>query len=509
VSVAPVLMEQTADRRRTSITRIALSFPVALGCLLIVLATATVRMRFDDPDMWWHLKTGQIIWTTHTIPNADIFSYTTHHQLYVDHEWLSQLLIYGAYKLGGYPGLMLWFCCLTSALLIAGYILCSLYAKNPKIALLGALTIWVFATMGLAIRPQMIGYLLLTFELLLIHLGRTRDRHWFFALPPLFAIWVNCHGSFFLGLLVAAAYLLSSFTPFRAGSLVSPKWAPDVRKTFSLMLVLSALVLFCNPIGFRLVLYPLDTLLHQPLGLSEVQEWQPLLLTDSRGVALLGVLTCIVLVVIVRQSELMWHELLLLAMGTWLAVSHRRMLFVFGILAAPVLSRLLSDFWDDFSLEKDRPVPNAILITTSLLIAVWIFPGQTALAKQVDQGSPVKAVQFIKSNNLSGPMLNDYVYGGYLIWAAPEHPVFVDGRADVFEWTGVLAELARWEKLESDPNLLLDKYQISFCLLSRHNPMATTMTLLKNWQIAYQDDDSVIFTRTAGSLSSNSSPTKN
>jgi hypothetical protein len=460
--------------------------------------------------MWWHLKTGQIISTTHTIPNADIFSYTTHHEAYVDHEWLSQLLIYGAYKAGGYPGLMLWLCCLTSALLIAGYILCSLYTKNPKIALLGALTVWIFATVSLAVRPQMIGYLLLTIELLFIHLGRTRDRRWFFALPPLFAVWVNCHGSFFLGLLVAAAYLLSSFTPFHAGSLFSPKWAPDARKTLSLMLALSVLALFCNPIGIKLILYPLNALLHQPIGLSQVEEWQPLQVTDSRGVALLGVLACIALVVIVRQSELMWHELLLLAMGTWLAVSHRRMLFVFGILAAPVLARLLSDFWDGFSLEKDRPVPNTILITASLLIAVWIFPGHADLAKQVDQSSPVKAVEFIKSNHLSGPMLNEYVYGGYLIWAAPEHPVFIDGRADVFDWTGVFAELSRWEHLESNPNQLLDKYQISFCLFSRHNQMVTVMSLLKNWQIVYQDDQSVIFTRTApGSLPSNSDPHKN
>jgi hypothetical protein len=29
--------------------------------------------------------------------------------------------------------------------------------------------------------------------------------------------------------------------------------------------------------------------------------------------------------------------------------------------------------------------------------------------------------------------LNGYIFGGYLIWAAAEDPVFVDGRADVFE----------------------------------------------------------------------------
>ena len=93
-------------------------------------------------------------------------------------------------------------------------------------------------------------------------------------------------------------------------------------------------------------------------------------------------MACIALVLIVRHSELMWHELLLLAMGTWLAVSHRRMLFVFGILVAPVLSRLLSDFWDGFSLEKDRPIPNTILIAASLLIAAWTFPNQQPSQKR-------------------------------------------------------------------------------------------------------------------------------
>ena len=68
-----------------------------LAGLLGVLAVLTVRSRFDDPDMWWHLKTGEIVWKTHTIPVADVFSYTTAHHALVPHEWLSQLLIYGAY----------------------------------------------------------------------------------------------------------------------------------------------------------------------------------------------------------------------------------------------------------------------------------------------------------------------------------------------------------------------------------------------------------------------------
>src|SRR6185437_982923 len=120
----------------------------------------------------------------------------------------SQLLIYGAYRFGGYPGLMLWLCFFTSALLTAGYYLCSLYSGNSKVGFLGAVTIWLFATIGLSVRPQMIGYLLLVVELLVIHLGRTRNPRWFFCMPPLFALWVNCHGSFFLGIIVAGVFLV-------------------------------------------------------------------------------------------------------------------------------------------------------------------------------------------------------------------------------------------------------------------------------------------------------------
>jgi hypothetical protein len=177
-----------------------------------------------------------------------------------------------------------------------------------------------------------------------------------------------------------------------------------------------------------------------------------------------------------------------------MALSHRRMLFVFGILAAPTLSRMLADLWENYDAEGDRPVLNACFIGVSLLVAVLGFPSRHVLAMDVEQDTPVKAVDFVKTHHVSGRMLNDYLYGGYLIWAAPEYPVFVDGRADVFEWTGVLGDFGRWALLQSDPRLLLDKYGIDFCLLSREAPMARVLPLL-GWNAIYSDNLSVIFTR--------------
>lgn len=466
-----------------------------VSSLLSVLAVLTVRSRFDDPDMWWHMKVGQIIWTTHRIPTTDTFSFTTHHHAWIPHEWLSQATIYAAYRFGGYSGLMLWLCLLTAALLIAGYALCSRYSGNAKVGFVGAMVIWFFATTGMAVRPQMIGYLLLILELLVIHLGRTRNARWFFCLPALFALWVNCHGSFFLGLVLGAVCLLCSYLNFEAGSLVCRRWDRRRRRMFGYALLFSVGALFLNPEGVKQVLYPLNTMLHQPVSLSIVQEWMAPPMNSVRGLGLLGVLGCIALLVIARRTELFWEEVVILSLGTWLAVSHSRMLFVFGIVAAPVLCRLLSDCWEGYEPAHDLPTANAMLIATSLAIMYWAFPNPRNLTAQVDAGSPVQAVEFIQAHRLSGNMLNEYVYGGYLIWAAPEHPVFVDGRGDVFEWAGVLQDLTRWETLQSDPKILLNKYHIGFCLLARSSPMTRVMQLLPGWQRVYSSEKSVIFVR--------------
>lgn len=474
--------------------RLIFSFPVVLASLLLPLTVLTLRSRFSDPDMWWHLKMGEIIWATHHIPTVDLFSYTARNHAWIPHEWLSQLTIYMAYRAGGYSGLMGWLCVLSAVLFIAGYVLCSIVSGNSKVALIGALVIWLFATSGLAIRPQMIGYLLLVVELLVLHLGKTRDARWFWVLPPLFALWVNCHGSFLIGIVIALITYGLSFAGFQTGSLISVKWVTRRRRHLAWSMVAAGIALLANPVGGRQILYPLDTMFHQHIGLTQVQEWQPLQITEPRALPFVVLLLCIFLLVLLRRSELQLQELVLLTLGIWMALSHQRMLFVFGILAAPILSRMLADLWDNYDAERDRPVLNACFIGAALVVTVLGFPSRHVLGMDVEQNTPVKAVSFLKTHHVYGRMLNDYVYGGYLIWAAPEYPVFVDGRSDVFEWTGVLGEFGRWATLQSDPRALLDKYKVDFCLLSRGAPMAQVLPLL-GWHAIYSDNLSVIFTR--------------
>ncbi len=469
-----------------------------IASLLAVLGVLTVRGRFDDPDLWWHLKYGQIIWTTHHIPTTDTLSWTTHHHATIPHEWLAQTLIYAAYRLAGYSGLMLWLCLASSALLIAGYALCSLYSGNAKVSFLGALAIWLFATSGLSIRPQLIGYILLILEMLLLHLGRARNPRWFLMLPPLFALWVNCHGSFFLGILLATVLLFTSYLNLRAGLLSASPWEPRRRRTLRMgppALAGRALPQSRRRPPGRL---PAPALLQsagqrrQCAGVAAPRTHRP-----ARAGTAGGRLRHCAPAHRPQVAAIRRRSCLLLALGTWLAMNHRRMVFVFGILAAPILCRLLADTWENYEAERDRPLPNLVLIVISLFVCCLAFPSRQSLAMQVAQQSPVKAVEFLQSHNLGSRMLNDYGYGGYLIWAAPQYPVFVDGRTDIFEWTGVLQDYGRWAMLQSPPHDLLDKYHIDFCLLEKNSPMAFVLPLMPDWKLVYSDDNSIIFQRTA------------
>jgi hypothetical protein len=475
--------------------RAIFSFPVVLGALLVLLTMFTIRSRFSDPDTWWHLKMGELIWNTHSIPSVDLFSFTAYGHPLVAQEWLSELMLYGVWRAGGYTGLMLWFCIVTSLLIIAAYVLCTLYSGNCKVAFLGGVTVWLFSTIGLAIRPHLIGYLLLICELIVLHLGRRRSVRWLWALPPLFALWVNFHSSFFFGLVVLGVVLSLSFVEFESGLLASERWPREERRMLAIASGLSVAALLLNPIGPKLLWYPLDTMFSQNVGRALVQEWQPLEFSDFRWIAQVGLAGAIILVPLIRITRLYVLELTFLALGLYLSLPHRRMLFLFGILAAPVISRLFAQAWDRYNPQRDNSTAAAVTLAFVVGVIALSFPSRRMLDQEVEKANPIKALQFLRTSGLTGPMLNEYVFGGYLIWAAPEHKVFVDGRSDVFEWTGVLAEYKDWSLLESDSKLLLDNYHIRVCLLSRTAPMTRVLPLLPGWKKVYSDDLAVIFAR--------------
>src|SRR5215208_5889761 len=130
----------------------SLPFSSVLMAGLVAIAFLTVSTRFHDPDLWFHLRLGELIWSTHTIPATETLSSTAYGHPWTAHEWLAQVSIYATYRTGGDAGLMLWLAGLTSLLLIVVYSLAYRCCDNALVSFLAAVCAWFFATSGLAIR---------------------------------------------------------------------------------------------------------------------------------------------------------------------------------------------------------------------------------------------------------------------------------------------------------------------------------------------------------------------
>src|SRR6185295_5343392 len=72
--------------------------------MLVIFAAAARPIK--DPDFYWHLKTGQYLLETRSIPSVDIFSSVKFGSEWVTHEWMSELFMYSVFKLSGYLGLI-------------------------------------------------------------------------------------------------------------------------------------------------------------------------------------------------------------------------------------------------------------------------------------------------------------------------------------------------------------------------------------------------------------------
>ena len=90
-------------------------------------------------------------------------------------------------------------------------------------------------------------------------------------------------------------------------------------------------------------------------------------------------------------------------------------------------------------------------------------------------------------------MVNSYNWGGYLIWALPDEPVFADGRTDVYDellldYVTVMYARPGWQDV-------LNRYGVRLALVERDSFLAAMLATQPEWRLAYSDDQAVICIR--------------
>jgi hypothetical protein len=516
---------------------------LVLACAAVVLL-ANFSHSMVDSDSWWHLKTGQYIVQHHRLPVPDPFAFTTDmgkpaypaepmvRRFNLTHEWLAEVIFYAAYAVGGFAGvvalrmLLLFTFCVLVGLLVYQRTKGFYWAVAASLAPVGVIAL--FATE----RPHIITYVLLCVTLLILE----RGRPWW-ALPPLFLFWSNCHGGYIMGWVALGGYCAQALTLRWRGRPIAGE------RRLYWVTACCVLASGLNPNGFR-VLQVLSSYSASHLQ-SNIFEWKP-----------------------TNYWEFSTFNVLLYSGALCLLWARRRARLVDWLFFAAFALAALSAVRNTFLLVIEAPIVIAVYFPWKrvaawagrcglLALSILIYPkegGASGWAKPLVFGAALAAVyflarrgrgriaeigvavvlayvayaqatarlsfqfaaeedwypkgaaEFLLAHHITGPMLNNYHHGGYLIWKLwPQERVFIDGRA--LNETA-FADAERMHLAETsdgkDPSQLLKDYGIEVILMSSFEFVsgapyslipALAMMPQTEWKLVYQDHVAMIFMR--------------
>jgi hypothetical protein len=469
------------------------SFPAMLGALLAGATFAVVRSFSVDPDMWWHIRTGELILSTHRWVTTDPYSYTAAGAPWMSCEWLGDVFFAVVYRLGGLRGLEVLLAVLASAVMLALYAFATLRSGNCKAAFLVSAVLLALATASFNLRPQMLGYLFLILTLIALELFRQGNQRAVWLLPILFLLWVNTHGSWIVGLGTVALYIVAGLMSFQIGSLEARRWTNAERLRLEIVLLLSLVAIPITPYGARLAGYPFTVASTLPISVANILEWQVMPFNLGGGKLFLVLLLGFFLAQVVFRFS--WHlaELLLFLFGTAMACLHLRFLLLFVPFFAPLAATMLARFLPAYNKHKDQYLLNLVLMAGVIIAVAHYFPSKADMGKKVAAQFPVQALEYMRAHSVPGPLFNSYGFGGYMIEAG--YKTFIDGRSELFEQTGVLGDYMHMTLVKPGALQVLRGYGIQSCLVQQDEPFATLLASSPDWNKVYSDAVSALYVK--------------
>lgn len=410
-----------------------------------------------DPDFGWHLRMGQLI-LDKGIPATDPFSYTMPHYPFVDHEWLTSVIIAFLYNSVGLSGLSIVF----AAAAYAAIVLQAVFIKTKWIFIpLMLSSLGLMAPLGL--RPQVFSWLL--FSVLITVL--LKDKLWLrfkYGLPLLILMWVNLHGSFPLGIIMIVIAVLVRAIQKKKISLID----------LSIVGFCIAMT-FVNPYKERIWLEIWNEVSDKSIYWS-FQEWLPAFFVLNYGFIVLFPLSIVLTLKFWKKLSLM--EKVYYVVFLLLAFSSNRHIPFWLLIALSLTAKQIEYLYQEVGQEKVRKrffIAYKIFFIIVLEIAISQFLAVLHKNKYSSLSIyPEKALRFLKTHESKGNIFAEYGWGGYLIWQYPQKKVFIDGRMAswrqniVFlgESSNALAEYEKVMNGEGSLKTILDRYNIDTVFLN-------------------------------------------
>jgi hypothetical protein len=451
-----------------------------LAALAVYALTLLSPAIFNDSDTFWHIRAGQWMIAHHRVLDHDIFSLPFAGRPWDTQEWLSEILMAGAFQLSGWSGVAILTAFATAA--TAGLLALYLSRHLDPVPCAVVLALALSCVMpDLLARPHILVLPVLTLWIagLAAAVDSRRPPHW--ILLPAMTLATNLHGSFIFGLALVLPFAVD-------GILVATQHRGRLAMQWCFFAAGSMAAALLNPRGVEGLLFPFA--LMKVKGLAAVGEWQALDLGTFNSVELAAAAALFFL--IWRGVRMSAVRIVVLLALLHLSILHARYGMFLGIVGAALIAQPLGAV-----LQRDPAASNppsnwrlsgagfaALLLACGALRILWpVQRGEAAIA-------PLAAFAAVPPSLAAQPVFNDYAFGGFLIWKGVRP--MVDSRAD-FYGDAWLKEYSR--AVEGDPTAtdrLFRKYKVAWSLLKASDPLVAELDRRPGWHRLYTDRYAVV-----------------
>jgi hypothetical protein len=471
--------------------------------MMLVYSSALYFFSFivADPDLWGHITFGREIWALKAIPRFDIYSYTAYGADWINHEWLSEILLYLVFNIFGSPGLLI------GKILIGLVVISSItyICFNRKVSCLsygviGTASVFIISP-GFMLRPHLLTLLFASIFYVVIYFYLEKRRNILWCLPLLMIIWVNSHGGFIIGAGILPVILVLEFVDCH----LKKKDKSHLKGLLAWAFVTEASILI-NPYGYNLLLFIYDTITLP----HNITEWESVTLFDLSFLRFKVFSICTILAFFIKRNENRYWEMGVILFSLLFAFLHQRHTPIFAIFAAPLLIEKISSIEQGLSLKKRLSFFSQVILSLFLLFIIG-YQLTVTVDKHIKSrfniivnpnSYPISAVQFLKDNKIKGNLLVPFDWGEYAIWKLyPDNRVSIDGRFDTVYPINVINDHFNGAGREDAWHALINKYPTKIILASK-NPFSQRMIAEPSdeWIYIYSDTISIIFLRNSDTM---------
>lgn len=458
--------------------------------LLLLFFVFSYLFRTDlafDQDLGRHLKLGEIIVKTGQVPNTNLFSYTNPDFPFINSHWLFEVVTFWFSRTLGLEAFLY---LKVIIFLLSVWLILKIIPKENQTLLLPIGFIFFHALRErLELRPEIFSFLFTALTLFILN----NKAKLIFLLPLIQLVWINTHIYFFIGLLLQFIFLVHIRT-----------------KKLGLIFILSILLSLINPNGLKGFLYPLEVTKNYGYTIVENQTiffLEKIQFEDPNFffVKLSWGLTALSFFIILIKRQFVIKNILLSLSGLALSIMNVRGFPYLIFLSLPAVIQ-------NFGPMKANTITRFL---TVIFAGILIFESMFYLSGEYyrvrDRRYQVGlrfvenikgAMGFVLTNNLPGPIYNNFDIGSYIIYRGyPKYQVFVDGRPEAYPkeffqntYIPMQYDYAKF-KIEEE------KWGFKTIIFSRTDQTPWGQTFLQNiikdpdWKLVFADDFMIVLSR--------------